>query len=222
MSTPRAPEIPINSKARWSAMASPLRIQIVDRLRMLESAGVPAIAASLGRRPDSLYHHIRILERAGIIRTDGWERSGSHNQAVYRLAGDVRFPYPAMSGRGAAPMIAVTKALLRSADRGLAAALTRGGLKESGPDKDLWCRVHTARLNAADLAKVNSHLAQAEAVLTSAHDRPGERTITMMLCLWPNAPVETVRTINEKARKTRRSTAKDQAGTPRRVQEASS
>lgn len=222
MTTPRTPEIPVNSKARWSAMASPLRIQIVDRLRMLESAGVPAIAASLGRRPDSLYHHIRILERAGIIRTDGWERSGSHNQALYRLAGDVRFPYPAMSGRGAAPMIAVTKALLRSADRGLAAALTRGGLKETGPDKDLWCRVHTARLSSADLAKVNSHLAQAEAVLTSAHERPGERTITMMLCLWPNSPAQSRETTNGKARKTRRSTAKDQIGTPRRVQEGNS
>lgn len=203
-------------------MASPLRIQIVDRLQMLGAAAVPAIASSLGRRPDSLYHHVRILERAGIIRADGWERSGSHNQALYRLAGEVRFPYPTMSGRGASPMIAVTSALLRSADRGLAAALTKGGLKESGPEKDLWCRVQTARLSASDLAKVNSYLAQADAVLASAHERPGERTITMMLCLWPNPPAQSDRHMDGKARKTRRSTAKDQAGTPRRLQEGNS
>jgi len=222
VSSSRAPEILVNSKARWAAMASPLRIQIVDRLRMLEPAAVPAIASSLGRRPDSLYHHFRILERAGIIRADGWERSGSHNQALYRLAGDVRFPYPTMHGRGATPMIAVTSALLRSADRGLASALTKGGMKESGPEKDLWCRVQTARLSAGDLAKVNSYLAQADAVLASAHERPGDRTITMMLCLWPNPPAQSERTTDGKSRKSRRPTAKDQAGTPRRVQEGNS
>lgn len=221
MTSSRDSEILVNSKARWAAMASPLRIQIVDRIAMLGSAAVPAIASSLGRRPDSLYHHFRILERAGIIRADGWERSGSHNQALYRLAGDVRFPYPTMSGRGAAPMIAVTSAVLRNADRGLAAALTKGGLKESGPDKDFWCRVHTARLSPADLAKVNSHLAQADAVLASAHERPGERTITLTLCLWPTPPSRS-ETANGKARKTRRLTAKDQLGTPRKNQEGNS
>ena len=118
-------------------------------------------------------------------------------------------------------MIAVTSAVLRNADRGLAAALTKGGLKESGPDKDFWCRVHTARLSPADLAKVNSHLAQADAVLASAHERPGERTITLTLCLWPTPPSRS-ETANGKARKTRRLTAKDQLGTPRKNQEGNS
>jgi DNA-binding transcriptional ArsR family regulator len=221
VSNTRAPEILINSKARWAAMASPLRIQIVDRLDMLGTAAVPAIAALLGRRPDSLYHHFRILERAGIIRSDGWERAGSHNQALYRVAGDVRFPYPSMSGRAAAPMVAVTSAVLRNAHRGLAAALTKGGLRESGPEKDFWCRVHTARLSPADLAKVNSHLAQADAVLASAHERPGGRTITLTLCLWPSAQLRS-ETANGKTPKTRRAAAKDQSGTPRRVQEGNS
>lgn len=222
MTSTRPNEIVLKTKAQWAAMASPIRIQIVDRLRMLGAAAVPAVAASLGRRPDGLYHHFRLLDRAGIIRADGWERIGSHAQALYRLAGEIRFPIQSRTGRGLGTMRDVTGALFRSADRGVAAALAKGGLKEAGPEKDLWCRVHTARLGPADLAKVNALFAQVESVLVSAHDRPGDRVFTVLLGLWPDVQGRERANSASRARKSRRRAAKDQIGTPRRIQEGNS
>jgi predicted transcriptional regulator len=48
-------------------------------------ATVAEISATLGRAPDSLYHHLKQLEKAGIVERQGMQKSGGRSGAIYAL-----------------------------------------------------------------------------------------------------------------------------------------
>lgn len=183
-------ELILSSPSQWRAIASSVRLQIVDRLRMLGPSPVPRIAEALDRPADGLYHHIRILERAGIIRKIGEERIATRMQAVYSIAAkDVRLPIERSDAKTAGQLIRVTGSLFRTAERGVAAALRSGGLQRTGPQRDLWCRIHTVKIDAPRLARVNALLAEIERELEAGKSDDGKpiegRTMSLVVALWP-------------------------------------
>jgi DNA-binding transcriptional ArsR family regulator len=78
----------LNPKKRIAllrALASPARIEVVEVIQIRGPSTVAEISAQLGRAPDSLYHHLKQLERAGIVERQGTKRSGGRSGAVYGL-----------------------------------------------------------------------------------------------------------------------------------------
>lgn len=64
----RAPaEIRIDSRARWAAIGSPLRMRILMLLEDGQARRVREIAKALGRTPQALYRHLAILRNAGLV-----------------------------------------------------------------------------------------------------------------------------------------------------------
>jgi hypothetical protein len=183
-------ELVLSSPSQWRAIASTVRLQIVDRLRMLGPSPVPRIAEALDRPADGLYHHIRILQRAGIIRKVGEQRVATRLQAIYSTAArDVRLPIERSDVRTAGQLARVTGSLFRTADRGVAAALRAGGLKHTGPERDLWCRIHTVKLNPKRLGRVNALLNEIQHEIDAGKSDDGApidgRTISLVIALWP-------------------------------------
>jgi len=70
------------------AMASPVRAQIIAVLLAEGDRSISEIAAQLGRRPDSLYHHVRIMEQSGLIEPAGHRTVGRNREALYRASAD--------------------------------------------------------------------------------------------------------------------------------------
>lgn len=185
-----AKELVLSSPSQWRAIASSVRLQIVDRLRMLGPSPVPRIAEALDRPADGLYHHIRILERAGIIRKVGEERIATRMQAVYSIAAkDVRLPIERSDAKTAGQLIRVTGSLFRTAERGVAAALRAGGLNRTGPQRDLWCRIHTVKIDSTRLARLNALLGEIEREIEAGKSDDGKpidgRTMSLVVALWP-------------------------------------
>ncbi|MBK7369631.1 MAG: helix-turn-helix transcriptional regulator [Candidatus Eisenbacteria bacterium] len=52
------------------ALASPVRQDLVVLLENSPPLAVTELARRLGRRPDALYHHLRALQRAGLVERD--------------------------------------------------------------------------------------------------------------------------------------------------------
>ncbi|MDH4125868.1 MAG: helix-turn-helix domain-containing protein [Gammaproteobacteria bacterium] len=50
------------------ALAHPLRMRIIEALAASEPMTTKQVAASLGEKPTRLYHHVGLLEKAGLIR----------------------------------------------------------------------------------------------------------------------------------------------------------
>lgn len=104
-------------------LASPLRAEIIGHLQAEGPLAVRELAAHLSRPADGLYHHIRLLLRAGLLCEKERRMSGRREEAVYALvsprvaSGDARRP------ERRAGLIAAAQTALRLAGREFAAAL---------------------------------------------------------------------------------------------------
>ena len=112
--------------ALLKALASPARIEVVEVMQISGPATVAEISAQLGRAADSLYHHLRQLEKAGIVERQGKRQSGGRSGAVYALcerevSADSSQESPAEER---AAMADLGAAILRLTERDMRTALT--------------------------------------------------------------------------------------------------
>jgi DNA-binding transcriptional ArsR family regulator len=123
MSSPQpTPSSPVE---RFEALASPARLELVEALQLAGPSTAAELAARLGRAPDSLYHHLRQLRRAGILVEAGHRSTGGRRGVVFELVpgstsgdGDATTP--------AAERVAMGRlagALLRMTERDVQASL---------------------------------------------------------------------------------------------------
>lgn len=64
---PRRTEVPIDSEERWRALGSPLRQRLIELLENRRSWTARALAEGLGRDARSLYPHLELLCRVGLV-----------------------------------------------------------------------------------------------------------------------------------------------------------
>lgn len=76
----------IRPRARvLEALASPVRQDLVVILENSPPLAVAEIARRLGKRPDTLYHHLRELQRAGLVAPESVETTGGRPGSTWRL-----------------------------------------------------------------------------------------------------------------------------------------
>ena len=68
------------------ALASPHRLEIVSAIGEAEQASIAALARRLGRTPHSLYYHVKLLGRAGVVRLADTRRRGRRDERIWTLA----------------------------------------------------------------------------------------------------------------------------------------
>lgn len=69
-------------------MASPVRARIIATVLATGDVSIAQIAAHIDRRPDSLYHHIRLMCQVGLLESAGYRVSGRNREAIYRAGAD--------------------------------------------------------------------------------------------------------------------------------------
>lgn len=138
------------------ALASPLRQDILVVLESAAPLSVADLGRRIGRRPDTLYHHLKELERAGLVRREGRASTGGRPADAWRItqsplrvrAADPRKVDLEHAGR-------VVGVLTRSALRDYRAALARARA-EGGPQP--WGMRALVWLDAAELAALRQEL----------------------------------------------------------------
>jgi len=175
--TPPAPyqrvrerEIVLTTKAQFEAVASPLRLGMIECLHAIGPASVADLARRLDRPADGLYHHIRRLLSAGLIREAGSRPALRHPERLYDAAAhSIRFP-PGHTA-GAEDVARIWRLLSTGAERSLLSALRAGRARFQGPHRNTSLRVETARLSREDLTQVRRHLDEIRAIFEGARDR---------------------------------------------------
>lgn len=160
----RVPRTVVLSPAQARLLASPARLEIVEAFGALGRASARELAAHLGRSPGAVYHHVRALERAGLLREVARRAGSRRPEAVYAAAGG-RFAVAAgPSTPEGRPAVATLKAVLRQAARDTERAFA-GEVDAKG-------RFHGLQLSAAllpaDVKRVLALLGQVEAILREA------------------------------------------------------
>lgn len=155
-----------------TALSSPARCRIVDSLSAHGPSSIREIAARIDRIPESLYYHVRALEKVDLVVLEERRKANRREEAVYRLVA----PRLVVDRKQRSP--AYKEALARSCDaflrlaaRDHRAAVERGSLALHGTRRNLAVRRCTARLSENDLGRLNRLIDQAFDLLEK-RDRP--------------------------------------------------
>ena len=157
---------------------------------MLSSMGtvsVAELAAALGKPADSLYYHLRILQKAGLVVEDGSRQEAGHSERLYRaVASDLRLAYtPGLKGNAEA-VTPIVDSMLRLTSRDFKAAFENGTTVVEGPQRELWAARTTGWLTEQQVEELNRHLASMMQITVSSPPRDGvERLYALTMVLTP-------------------------------------
>jgi DNA-binding transcriptional ArsR family regulator len=166
---------PIRRPAQLRSLRSPVRQEILDALAAAGECSIAELAALLGRRPHSLYHHLRALGRVALVRRSGTRRNGKSDAALYAVpAPRMMIEYRLGSAGFAADMARTSRSLLRLTERDFRRALRSPAAVVRGSLRNLQISRSKARLSARQLERVNAHLSAVfEELATSQGQREG-------------------------------------------------
>lgn len=181
----------IENRDQRTAMASPLRLEILGLFMSENPLAISDMAVLMNRTPGSLYHHVRILEEAGFLKQTGTRPKGKRHEALY-LPTASRFEYDTSSGEEDAIVSAVKVMAtgFRMAERDLEAALRSDNRPMEGPDSDFCAfRLHL-RASPERLAIINEHMNAVLDLLTpnektSSEFGPDDQHVSLTLALLP-------------------------------------
>jgi DNA-binding transcriptional ArsR family regulator len=172
-SNPRSPRH-IERLDQIRALIAPTRQEIVDALEIVGPAPVAAIAGVLGRAPDSLYHHIRVLVGVGLVREVETRVRGRVREAVYELAGhDMTIGYDLADAAKREALNALVRGMSRIARRDFERASEKGEAVVEGPRRNLRGARMVGLLDGEQLEELGRLYARIAAIMASP---PRERT----------------------------------------------
>ena len=176
----------VSGPAQIAALASPVRLELLDSVHAAGPGSIAEIARLLGRSPHSLYYHVRLLLRLRLLVDVGRRRAGRRLEAVYDVpARPLRLRYNAGTGSAARAVVRTSRALLRLAARDFAAAIATAGVVTEGPLRALWCGRSKGWITRAELRRVNAHLRAITALLGRGGRRPGARLHSVVFASTP-------------------------------------
>ena len=181
----------VRDAAQLRALGTVVRQEIVDAVRHLPAFSVSDVAREMGRPADSLYFHMRILERAGLIVAQGERVTHGRPETVYatRAPGaQIRLDYDSGDPRADKAALKAVRALLKAAVQDFDAGRASDRAVMEGPERNLWAGRNTAWLEPKDLREVNQLLARLSEIFGQPR-RPGSGQLCVLS--YNLAPVET-------------------------------
>lgn len=85
---PRPSVLNLASLRSWGLLLAPVRLELIEAMRMLAPCSIAQVAALLDRPADSLYRHMNKLVSAGVAVRVGVRQKGRHSEQVYDLIAD--------------------------------------------------------------------------------------------------------------------------------------
>lgn len=179
------------SPQQQKALASPLRLEIIGLFAGSDALAISDMAARMGRPAGSLYHHVGILENAGMLQRVGTRPKGKRYEALFKPAAS-RIEMEAKPGDADAAGHArrALSAAFRMAERDLEAALKRDDLELEGPGRNILVTQTHMRVPPRLLARLNKHLQAIEKLLGSEAGKdpqptPEDQHLSLTIALLP-------------------------------------
>lgn len=155
-------------------LASPVRREIWAYLRGQGPHTVAEIAKGMGRSQTSLYAHIEMMSRTGVIEQSGSKRSGKRHAAIYRAGvTENDIAYDGKNAQSVKASARYAAAVMRRANREVADHLASGTANTKGKNRDTIVLGARARLTKQQLAEVNNHIDAIERIVAMG-DRTGK------------------------------------------------
>ena len=162
----------VREPAQMEALTSPARIEIVVSLESSGPATVRDLAKRLGRKPSSLYYHVELLERVGLLTSVETRRPDGRAEARFELIAD----RIALQIEGSNPGMLqhatqATSATLRLASREASRAYERGW---SGNGHGMYAVRLKVKLDPSEHEQLVEHLREIEALIRKRAIAPAD------------------------------------------------
>ena len=190
MKTPKKTTMRAAGASQHAALASPLRLEILGLFTNPEPLAIADMAELMGRAAGSLYHHVGILEKAGLLRREGTRPKGKRHEALFAPVAS-RIELEAESSDDGAVQLAVKTmaSAFRMAERDLVAAVQRDDICQEGPERNLFATRMHLRASPKVLAGINKHLLAIELVTAEAAKTPkpsaDDQHLSLTMALLP-------------------------------------
>jgi len=164
----------IRSKRQMGALAASTRQEIVDVLSRMGTVSVAELATALARPADSLYYHLRILKRVGLVLSAGSRRLAGRSEALFRaVAPELSLCYQLGRKGNGREVNAIIASMLRLGIRDFRNSFKAAEASISGPHRELWAVRKTAWLSHGQIAEVNRsiHKLNREMAAVGRHGR---------------------------------------------------
>src|SRR5437870_2803925 len=124
---------------QMSALASPVRQELLDVLARLGEASLAELATALGRPADGLYYHVRALERVGLVRDAGSRVvAGRRERLVRALAPEYALRYGSRPPARASAVNTIVSSMLRLGIRDFRRGFGAKENRVGGRVRDVW------------------------------------------------------------------------------------
>jgi DNA-binding transcriptional ArsR family regulator len=148
----------ISEPEQLQVLASPLRQEILDLLARTGAAQVSEVASLLGRPADSLYYHLRELQRVGLV-VSSRAQGARRGEMLFRAAHREPTLLHDASPRGNTPAVeSIVASMLRLGIRDFRNASASGRVCTQGPRRELWALRVTGWLDAEQIAGINRRI----------------------------------------------------------------
>lgn len=179
-------EFEIRDPGQLAAIGSPARLRVIECLSLYGPASAAQIAHCIRRIPESLYYHIRQLERAGIVVKAGTRRARRRNEAVYRLVAPRLVLTRRKRGERFRHALARSyEALLRAAARDCRRALSVDDVATDGPARRLMVHRYNVRLRRVDVVRLNRLLDEVGRLMQASDCTTGGDAMAVTVAMSP-------------------------------------
>ena len=174
----------IRDKRQMRALAASTRQEIVDVMPRLGLVSVAELAAALGRPADSLYYHLRVLKRVGLVLSAGARTVNGRAEALFRaVAPEMILQYKLGKKGNGNEINPIIASMLRLGTRDFKRSFRTGKASVSGQRRELWALRMTGWLSPGQIAEVNSHIRKLMEIAGAS--RHGEKLYAFTVLLTP-------------------------------------
>lgn len=181
----------VDTDAQRRAMTSPIRLEIIGLFMGTGPLSISDMAQRMGRAAGSLYHHVGLLEKVGILRKAGTRPKGKRYETLYEPVAET-FALAAGEGdvHADAQAVKAMRAAFRMTIRDLEAALASGQGVDEGPGRNTFAmRIHIGA-SPQLLAQLNEHFDAISDLLRQELENktemePGDQYLSLTLALLP-------------------------------------
>jgi len=153
-------------------MCSGPRLEIVMALSTLGQASAAEVGYLLDKAPDSLYHHLRVLEQANLVRACNQRRVGRRTETIYELVADeLYFDVDFPTGRNTERAVKLLNTHLKRASRITEAAFRAGVATTREGERNTHVRGDVAWLDEGEVQRVNEIVGELRDLFAKAKRR---------------------------------------------------
>jgi DNA-binding transcriptional ArsR family regulator len=158
----------IRSKRQMRALAASTRQEIVDVLSRMGTVSVAELATALARPADSLYYHLRILKRVGLVLSAGSRGLGGRSETLFRaVASELSLCYQLGKKGNSREVNAIIASMMRLGIRDFSKSFNTADAVVSGPNRELWALRETGSLAQDQIVEVNRHIQRLRQIMAT-------------------------------------------------------